>query len=477
MENEQFRDREFFVEVEYENSGMRVQHPGAFARFDPNPIRHPQRAPLLGEHSDELLNETRDAASRTVTPEGTPSKSTLPLSGIKVLDFSWALAGPLATRVLADYGATVVRVESGGRPDALRSMGPFQGGRQGHDRSVTFHNVNIGKQMITLDLRKPEAREVVLDLVRWADVVTESFSAGTMAALGFGYEDLVKVNPQLVMLSSCLLGQTGPQSKFAGYGNLAAAMTGFLGLVGWPDRPPTGPYGAYTDYIAPAFTVAAILAALDRRNRTKQSQRIDLSQAEASLHFLAPTLLDYATNGRVGERCGNLDRTSAPHGVYPADGDDRWVAIAVESDAQWRALSDWLGKPELGSDPRYATASARLDRTSELDALIGEKTRALSMKQVETELQSRGVPAHAVLDTVGMVDEPQLLHRGHFVSIEPPGEEPTVVENSRFKLSRTPAKLDKRRPTLGRDTHAVLKELLGYSEKRIEELSSAGALN
>jgi crotonobetainyl-CoA:carnitine CoA-transferase CaiB-like acyl-CoA transferase len=331
--------------------------------------------------------------------------------------------------------------------------------------------------MITLDLTKPEAHEVVLDLVRWADVVTESFSAGTMSALGLGYEDLVKVNPKLVMLSTCLMGQTGPQSKFAGFGNLAAAMTGFFDLTGWPDRDPAGPYGAHTDYVVPAFIAAAILAAMEYRIRTGEGQYIDLSQAEASLHFMTPTLLDYTANGRIGERCGNLDLSSAPHGVYPADGEDRWVAIAVESDEQWRALSDWLGKPELGGDLRYATASARLGRSTELDALISEKTRVLSMQQVETELQSRGVPSHAVLDGAGVAIEPQLLHRGHFVSVEDPSGASTLIEDSRFKLSRTPAELDDHLPTLGRDTHAVLKALLGYSDERIAELSSAGALN
>src|SRR5271170_4554167 len=222
----------------------------------------------------------------------------LPLKDVKICDFMWVMAGPASTRILADYGATVVRIESPTRIDTARAL--------------------------------------VHDLVRWADVVTESFSPKAMRAWGFDYESLRKVNPQLIMLSSCLMGQSGPLSKIAGFGNMAAAISGFHNLTGWPDRPPAGVFGAYTDYVAPRFTAMAILAALDYRRRKGEGQYIDQSQAECAIHFLGPAILDYTVNGRVDQRVGNSDAAFAPHGVYPAAGDDNWVAIVCRDDGEWR---------------------------------------------------------------------------------------------------------------------------------------------
>ena len=285
----------------------------------------------------------------------------LPLADVKILDLMWAMAGPAATRMLADYGATVVRVESTRRFDATRTVGPFHNGQPGPESSGLFFNMNAGKQLITLDLAKEAGRTVMLDLVRWADVVTEAFSPKAMRAWGFDYESLRRVKPDVIMLSTCLMGQSGPLAQFAGFGNLAAAISGFTNLAGWPGRQPAGPFGAYTDYIAPWFNAAAVLAALDYRRRTGRGQHIDLSQAEASLHFLGPALLDYTVNGRVWQGDGNRDLNYAPHGVYPAAGTDRWIAIAVTNNEQWQALCAVMGRPDLLRDERCATPGGRLD--------------------------------------------------------------------------------------------------------------------
>ncbi len=223
----------------------------------------------------------------------------LPLKDVKICDFMWVMAGPASTRILADYGATVVRIESPTRVDTARTLQPYHGNQLTPDSSGLFANCNAGKFGISLDLGNPAARAVVHDLVRWADVVTESFSPKAMRAWGFDYESLRKVNPAVIMLSSCLMGQTGPLAKIAGFGNMAAAIAGFTNLTGWPDRPPCGVFGAYTDYVAPRFTAIAILAALDHRRRTGEGQYIDQSQAECAIHFLGPAILDYTVNGRV----------------------------------------------------------------------------------------------------------------------------------------------------------------------------------
>ncbi len=474
VESEQLAARGYF-QTHPSADGTPVRYPGPFARFSATPISYRRRAPRLGEHQIEVCAEVRAPAAAPKKPPS-PGPARLPLAGVKVLDFMWALAGPLATRMLADYGATVVRVESTRRIDVCRTLTPYLGDEIDTENAAVFHSTNAGKRMLTLDPTRPEGREVVLDLVRWADVVAESFTPKAMKGLALDYETLRRVKPDLIMLSTCLMGQTGPLARFAGFGNLAAAFSGFYELTGWPDRAPAGPFGAYTDYIAPRYNAVAVLAALEHRRRTGEGQHIDLSQAEASLHFLAPALLDCSVNAHVASRDGNHDREMAPHGVYPCAGDDRFVAIAVRDEHDWRELCTAMGRPELADDARFASPHARLARRDELDALVAAWTRPLPMDEVEALLQARGVPASAVQNSPECVRDPQLRHRGHFVALPHPAKGQTVVEGSRFRLSRTPARIEAPAPTYGLDNQWVLSELLGYDDERITELVIAGAL-
>ena len=400
----------------------------------------------------------------------------LPLSDVKVLDFMWVLAGPGITRSMADYGATVIRLESTSRVDPTRTVGPFKDNNTGAEYSALFGNNNAGKLGLSLDLTKPEARAVVFDLVRWADVVTESFSPKAMRAWGFDYESLRAVKPDIIMLSSCLMGQTGPLARFAGFGNLAAALCGFYNLVGWPDRSPSGPYSAYTDYIAPRFGLAAMMAALIHRKRTGQGQYIDQAQAESALQFLALPILDTVGSGRKYSPVANDDLEHAPHGIYPAAGEDRWVAIACRTDDHWRALCDAIGQPQLADDPRFATFAARREQRAELDRVIGEWTRLRTPLETEQMLQTRGVPAHTVQDSHDANRDPQLRHRDHFVRVNHAVAGETYVENSRFKLSRTPADVSRASPAIGQDSQYVFEKILGYSDDRISELVAGGVL-
>ncbi len=398
------------------------------------------------------------------------------LADVKVLDLMWAIAGPVATRVLADHGATVVRVESTTRTDICRTVGPFRDLPPGPESAVLFHNMNAGKLMITLDLAKPAGRDVFLDLVRWADVVAEAYTPGTMRARGLDYESLRRVKPDLIMLSTCLMGQSGPLASYAGFGNLAASITGFGFLCGWPDRAPAGPFGAYTDYVAPRFSTAMILAALDHRRRTGEGQHLDVSQAEASIHFLGPAMLDYTVNGRIQQAAGNDDPDAVPHGVYAAAGEQRWLAIAVRDDAEFGALCEVLGQPGLARDPRFATAGERRRHREELDAIVADWTKDRDAHEAEARLQAAGVPAAVAANSADLCDDPQLVHRGHVQHIEHPTYGTTPVESSRFRLSRTPAAIRGGAPTLGRDNQYVLESILGYDEERITELVIAGAL-
>ncbi|HLW69837.1 MAG TPA: CoA transferase [Candidatus Binataceae bacterium] len=398
------------------------------------------------------------------------------LAGVKVLDFMWVLAGPGITRSMADYGATVVRIEATTRTDPIRTVGPFQRDLVAPESSALWWNNNAGKYGMTLDMSKPEARTIVLDLVRWADIVAEAFSPKAMRAWGLDYESLRAIKPDIIMLSSCLMGQSGPLARFAGFGNLAAAMCGFYNLVGWPDRTPSGPFSAYTDYIAPRFGLAAVMAALIHRRRTGEGQYIDQAQAESALQFLAVPIIDNAANGHSYPPVGNEDLYHAPHGVYPAAGEDRWIAIACRSEAHWRALREEIGRTELQADGRFRTLAERRQNRVVLDMMIGEWTRNYTAETLERRLQEAGVPAHTVQNAADLAIDPQLAHRGHFVDPPHATAEHAWVENSRFKLSRTPAQIARNAPTLGQHNQYVLEQILGYSEDRIAGLVADGAL-
>jgi crotonobetainyl-CoA:carnitine CoA-transferase CaiB-like acyl-CoA transferase len=401
----------------------------------------------------------------------------LPLSDVKVLDFFWVLAGPGVTRSMADYGATVIRIESTQRVDPTRTVGPFKENNTNAEYSALFGNNNAGKLGLSLDLSKPEAREIVHDLVRWADVVTESFSPKAMRAWGFDYESLRAIKPDVIMISSCLMGQTGPLARFAGFGNLAAALCGFYNLVGWPDRTPSGPYSAYTDYIAPRFGLAALMAALINRKRTGQGQYIDQAQAESALQLLTLPILDTVASGRKYSPIGNDDLQHAPHGVYPAAGDDRWVTIACRTDDHWRALSVAMDQPQLANDLRFSSFAARREHRAELDRMIGEWTRQRTPLETEKMLQALGVPAHTVQTSFDANDDPQLRHRNHFMPVKHVVAGDTFVENSRFKLSRTPADVTRASSAVGQHNQHVLEKILGYDDDRISALVAAGALS
>ena len=465
-QNAHLAAREYWREIE--RDGRTLRHCGPFARFSDSEIAYRRAAPALGEHTDEVLGEERPAASLHAG-----DGSALPLDGVKMVDLMWVMAGPAGTRVLADFGADIVRVESSTRIDTGRTLQPFIGNDSSQaEGSAMFHNMNANKRMTTIDPNNPEGRELMLDLVRWADVLTESFTPRAMRGWNLGWEQLREVNPRLIMQSSCLMGQTGPLAEFAGFGTLAAAIAGFTPLAGWPDRGPAGPFGAYTDYVSPRFATAALLAALEQRERTGRGQHIDISQLEASAHFISPAILRYGLTGEVWSADGNRDPQMSPHGVYASAGEDEWVAIAARDDADWRRLAAIVGS----DDARFATLAGRLEHADELDAALSEWTAARSAAEAMEILSAGGVPAHAAQDSASAAADPQLAHRGHFAELRHPSLEPTTVEGARMAFGRTPARQPEVAPTMGADTDAVLRELLGYDDERIAALAAAGAL-
>jgi len=481
LDSPQFNDRNYFTSFE-DSGGRDLTLPGPLVWIDGEPTGQRTRAPRLGEHQSLLASldasTTRpldDQVARGGTDDVRPA-----LDGLKVADLSWVVAGPMIGRVLADYGATVVRVESSWRVETNRLVGPFRNGVQNAENSASYGNCNAGKLGVTLDLSLQEGRSVVLDLIKWADVVIESFSPGVMEKWGLAFADIQKVNPRAIMVSTSLLGQTGRLANFAGYGNIGAAISGFQNIVGWPDRPPLGPFGPYSDYVGPRFSLVALMAALDQRDREGVGCHLDIAQAEAAVHFLAPEIAQFVREGVVASRRGNRDLQFAPHGVYPCTpgevGRSRWIAIAVRSDDEWRLLADVMGRSELTDDPAFANAVARLEHADELDELLSEWVAPQRAPDVESLLQRAGLAAHVASSSLDLLDDPQLVQRHHFVTLDHPLHGTTTVENSRFVMSRTPAVVRRAAPTLGQDNEYVLRDILGYSDETYQRLMDANVI-
>jgi len=401
---------------------------------------------------------------------------TAPLTGLHVLDLSWVMVGPASGRALADLGADVIKVESSKRIDPVRTLGPFKDGKMGPERSVSYHNLNAGKRCIALDIRKPQGRDLVLRLCEWADVVLESFTPGVLDELRLAYRDLSARNPKIVMASTAILGQTGPDAKgTSGVGTMGAAMSGATYQFGWPDRPPSGPWGPWTDAVTPRFIVASILAALHNRSRTDKGCYIDLAQAECGIQFMMPAYYEFAANGRIPERRGVAGSPlAAPQGVYPCVGKDRWVAIDASSQDRWTVLRNLIGGTLAES--RFDTIIGRLRNRDDLDRAIADWTRTRESDAVEAELQAARIPAHVVSRGLDLARDSDLRHVGHLVKINDPVIGECEIEGARASFDRTPTPPTRRGPRIGEHTNEILHEVCGLSESEIERLVTDGIL-
>src|SRR3989441_9515966 len=400
--DEQLRARGFWEEIVV--SGRRLNVPGGFALFD-------GERPRVGAPRPQKRTPVWEVAADWYRPAAEPPDARAALGGIRVIEFGWAAAGPLVGKYLANHGAEVIHVESGTVLDAFRSTYPPFKGEPAPDTAAMFAFYNDSKKGVTLNLKHPKAVRLALVLIAKADIVIESFPAGTLARRGLTKEAMRAERGELVILSSCNQGQTGPHAQHPGYGSQLTALAGFNELLGERGRTPVILYGPYIDYIAVGYGVIAILAALERRRRTGEGCVIDLSQYEAGLQFLAPALLEHAANGTVPTRDANHDRVAVPHGVYPTRDDDRWVALSGWSDDEWSRLRAALGDPEWSRDAGLATTAGRRARKAELDARIAEWTRTRAREEVVATLRARGLRAAAGESVRELFDDAQLAHR------------------------------------------------------------------
>jgi len=398
------------------------------------------------------------------------------MEGVKVADFSWVGVGPTVTRALAEHGATVIRVESHRNPDSLRMAFPFKDGVPGINRSGFGAMFHTNKYGMSLDLTKPRGREVALRLIQWADVVAESYTPGTMAKFGLDYASVRRIKPEIIYYSTTQQGQTGPHAMVPGYGTQGAAAAGFCQITGWGDRPPVSVFAAYTDAVSPWYLVVVLIGALMRLRKTGKGMYIDQSQCESAIHFLEPAVLDYIVNGRIAGRMGNRHPAAVPHNAYPCRGKDRWVAIAVQTDTEWRGLCKAIGRPELAEDLRFHTFMARKENEEALDHLIGKWTSGYLAEEVMLLMQGAGVPSGVVSACQDLFEDPQLRHRNHFVRLNHKEIGPMAYRAPAYKLSRTPSRLLRPGPCLGQHNEWIYKEILGYSDDEIGDMLSEGVI-
>ena len=400
--------------------------------------------------------------------------------GIRIADFAWVGVGPNATMQMAFHGAEVIRVESSHRPDTFRSGGPRPQGDGSLDASAYFAKFNRGKRSVAINLAHPRGAEVAKRLIATADIVTESFAPGFMRRIGLSYDEVRRIKPDVIMCSMSMEGQTGPHAGFRGFGLTLQATAGVTGVTGWPDRPPVGTGVAYTDWVATHVGIIGILAALDHRRRTGKGQYIDLSQFEASTLVLDAGVIDAANTGRVQGPLGNRDLQYAPHGVYPcADdhtGGDRWVAIAVTDDEQWRRLALLMDRQDWLESELLCDIAGRIEQQGELDAGIARWTSEQTVAEVENLLQAVGIPAHRASTVRDAHDDPQLGHRNHWWKSEHPVIGAMSYESPAWRLSDTPPPMPRRSPLLGEDSEYVYRELCGYSEAEFQQLIIDGVV-
>ena len=296
-----------------------------------------------------------------------------------------------------------------------------------------------------------------------------------MQRWGLGYQDLVKIKPDVIMIEMSMFGQTGPLAKQSGFGTMMQASAGFTLLASWPDRPPTGTSVPYTDFIGTWYAIIATVAAIDYRKRTGKGQHIDLSQHEAGVTFLSPAILDYTVNNRVLSGMGNRSNYAAPHGVYRCRGDDRWCAVAVSNDKEWRAFCQALNNPAWAIDDKFLTPSGRKGNEDELDKLVESWTINQKAEQVMLKLQQVGVPAGIVEDGEDFHKDPQLKHRGRFIKLNHPEMGAHFYEDSSWRFSRTPAEV-KRSPLFAEHNEYVYTKILGLPDEEFAQLLAEGVL-
>lgn len=469
MADPHHRERGSFVTINHPAAGPILQ-PGAPFLMSATPWRS-EPAPLLGHHGEQVLGEACSGAEPD--PPAAPELNDRPLQGVRVIDFTNAVAGPIATFVLGDLGADVIKVEApNGRPLHAAGAAPLTAGAEdrSYDRMMQFNELNHAKRSLVLDVAKPEGRAAFLELAQIADVVVENFAPRVMPNLRLDYAHLRDVRPDIISVSMPAFGLSGPYRDRISYGPGIDAMSGFSHLTGYEDGPPMKPGNFFCDQNAGVHSAFATLAALWQRRRTGEGQQVELAMIEGEFQILGDAYIDYAMNGRERFRSGNDHNWMAPHGVFRCRGEDAWVAIAVEDDAQWRALCTLIHRPDLAADPRFATAGERHANRRLLDAPITVWTAERTQHEAQQALQAAGVPAGAAMNAFELLYDPHVRARHGFEYVTVPNVGPTPYPRVAFLLSRTPVPIAAPAPAFAEANNYALHDLLGMAPGMITAL-------
>ena len=464
-ESEHLRAREFLLEAEHPRAG-RLRYLGSPIRTREGgpPIR--RTAPLRGEHNDELLGGRSQPRERHHEFGGVR----LPLDGIRVVDLSWAWAGPFCAMNLAHLGAEVIRFESEGRPDLYRRIPILRPGTEdGLNRSGMFNQWNQGKKSVALNLSEPSAVELLKDVVARSDVVVENFATGVMDRLGIGYEVLRDVNSRIILASITGYGQTGPYRSYMGYGPAIPPLTGLAATTGFVGGGPSEIGISMPDPTAGITAAFAVCAALQKREMTGEGERLDISLWEATAALTPEAWMEYAMNASQPERAGNRDRWMSPHGCFKCRGEDDWVSIACADDDEWRALCG-IVDPTLADDPRFRNHAERKANEDELEKRIGAWTLERDRWEVTRALQAVGVAAFPSFTPKDVAEDAHLNERGFLERLPHPEVGTQTHTGIPWRLRRRPNGVRSAAPVLGADTEEVLTRILGYSSDQIAQL-------
>ena len=392
------------------------------------------------------------------------------MAGYRVLDFGWVLAGAIPGMVLADMGAEVIKVETRQRLDYMRQGRPIIGTERDPEQHPMFHNVNRGKLSVTLNTNHQEAVELARRLVTHCDVVLENFSPGVMHRLGLGYEDLMAIKEDIIMVSISSHGQTGPLRDLRAYAPSIGAMAGLDSTLGYEGERPLGLKHAYADISGALHAVFATVAALHQRQRTGRGQYVDLSMLRATVATMGAGLMEYEATDRVLGPKGNYDPTMAPYGNYPCQGEDRWVSIAVANDEEWRGLAQAIGSPNWTTEDRFASRYQRQRHRGELDDQLSEWTSQRDAWEITELLQSHGVAAIPVMDAEERLHDRHNQERGLYHEIEHPSLGVEPIFNLMWNLEKTPPSIRSHAPLLGQHNQQVLCDMLGLTQEELSDL-------
>ncbi len=450
---------------------------GTNVRVPAPPYRVDDESPTEIEAPHVVEAETVAARwRRTAGPKhrrSTASRSG-PLEGVRIVDLSAVVAGPISTQILGDLGAEVIKVEAAVRPDILRfSTRHPQGSGEPWNLGGWFHQVNRNKLGVALDLREERGREILLELVRNSDVLIENFSRRVMGNFGLTYERLAEVNPRLVMISMPGFGDRGPYKDYVAFGEIIEAMGGLSSITGYRDGPPMRAAIAYGDPISAVHAACAILSALSRREETGKGAYLVFSHLVGTARFLGEEIVA-AQEGREPPRRGNRHAEFVPQGVFPCRGENRWIAITVRTDAEWQALAQALGDGALAADPRFATVAARRRAEDEIERRLAAATRVHEAHALMAALQERGVAAGVVQDAAELLEDPQLQARGYFARYRQPGIGEVTFPGALWQFTHDRIRVRRPAPRLGEHTDDVLRRLLRLSDGELAALRESG---